>query len=391
MPAYLGVFLATAAVTFCATPLVRRLAIRVKAIDYPSDRKVHPKPTPTLGGLAILLGVLVGLGVAWLTPALRPAFRFSSELQGALLAGVAIAVVGVVDDLKTLSAPAKVAGQILAAGLLVLNGVELIFFWFPSQGVISLGADMAVPLTVLWVLIVVNAVNLIDGLDGLAAGIVAIAAGAFFVYAHRVPPASGQPLLQAAPILCAVAAGAALGFLPHNFHPARIIMGDTGSMLLGMLLAAATISGIGRTLQPTGHDVAAFSIPLLIPVLVLAVPLLDVALAIARRLRRRAPIFAPDKQHIHHQLQKVGDSQRQAVLTMYLWSAVLAGSALGLTYVSSGGVAAATVGFAVMVVAGTLVPRLWRVKRRASAGTVAPKAAAEAPPGPTPGGRHRAR
>ena len=227
MPAYLGVFLATAAVTLFATPLVRRLAIRVKAIDYPSDRKVHPKPTPTLGGLAILLGVLVGLGVAWLTPALRPAFRFSSELQGALLAGVAIAVVGVVDDLKTLSAPAKVAGQILAAGLLVLNGVELIFFWFPSQGVISLGADMAVPLTVLWVLIVVNAVNLIDGLDGLAAGIVAIAAGAFFVYAHRVPPASGQPLLQAAPILCAVVAGAALGFLPHNFHPARIIMGDT--------------------------------------------------------------------------------------------------------------------------------------------------------------------
>ena len=180
----------------------------------------------------------------------------------------------------------------------------------------------------------------------------AIAAAAFFVYAYRVPPVSGLASLQAAPVLCAVVAGACVGFLPWNFHPARIIMGDTGSMLLGMLMAAATISAIGRTLQPTGHDVAAFSIPLLIPVLVLAVPLLDVALAILRRLRHRRPVFAPDKAHIHHQLQEVGHSHRQTVLLMYLWSAVLAGSALGLTYVSSSRVAAATVAFAVLVVIG---------------------------------------
>jgi len=365
MHTYLGVFLITAGVTFVATPLVRRLAIRVKAIDYPSDRKVHTRPIPMLGGLAMLLGILVGMGVAWLTPALRPAFRFSSELQGALLAAVAACALGVIDDLRNLSAPAKVAGQVLAASLLVLNGVELLFFWVPvpGQGVVSLGSDLALPLTILWVLILVNAVNLIDGLDGLAAGIVAIAALAFFVYAYRVPPVTGSATLQAAPILCAVVAGASLGFLPWNFPPARIIMGDTGSMLLGMLLAAATISAIGRTLQPTGHDVAAFSIPLLIPVLVLAVPLLDVVLAIVRRLAHHRPVFAPDKDHIHHQLQQIGHSERQAVLLMYLWSAVLAGSALGLTYVSSRGVAAATVGFAVLVVAGTLVPRLLRVGR----------------------------
>ena len=151
-------------------------------------------------------------------------------------------------------------------------------------------------------------------------------------------------------------------------------MGDTGSMLLGMLLAAATVSAIGRTLQPTGHDLAAFSIPVLIPVLVLAVPLLDVALAIARRLRNRRPVFAPDKAHIHHQLREIGHSHRQAVLLMYLWSAVLAGSALGLTYVSSGGVAAATVAFAVLVVAGTLVPRGWRLLRAARAARVAGRA-----------------
>jgi UDP-GlcNAc:undecaprenyl-phosphate GlcNAc-1-phosphate transferase len=364
-------------VTALSTPLVRRFALRVKAIDYPSDRKVHSRPTPTMGGLAMLLGVLAGMGIAWLSPTLRPAFRFSSQLQGALLAGVAVAILGVIDDLRTLSAPAKVAGQILAAGLLVLTGVELLFFWVPGQGVLSLGTDLAVPLTIVWVLVVVNAVNLIDGLAGLAAGIVAIAAAAFFVYAYRVPPISGLGTLQAAPVLCAVVAGACVGFLPWNFHPARIIMGDTGSMLLGMLLAAATISAIGRTLQPTGHDVAAFSIPLLIPVLVLAVPLIDVALAILRRLRNRRPVFTPDKAHIHHQLQEIGHSHRQAVLLMYLWSAVLAGAALGLTYVSSSRVAAATVGFAMLVVAGTLVPRVWRVMRgaraeRASAGAGEP-------------------
>jgi len=365
MRSYLGVFLATAGVTFVATPLVRLGAIRAKAIDYPSERKVHARPTPTLGGLAMLLGILVGFGVARLTPALAPAFRFSSELQGALFAALVACALGVVDDMRNLSAPAKVAGQVLAASLLILNGVELLFFWLPlpRQGVLSLGPDLAVPLTILWVLILVNAVNLIDGLDGLAAGIVFIAAAAFFVYAYRVPPVTGSATLQAAPILCAVVAGATIGFLPWNFPPARIIMGDTGSMLLGMLLAAATISAIGRTLQPTGHDVAAFSIPLLIPVLVLAVPLLDVVLAIFRRLTHHRPVFAPDKNHIHHQLLQVGHSQRQTVLLMYLWSAILAGSALGLTYVSSRGVATATVLFALLVVAGTLVPRLLRVGR----------------------------
>ena len=145
MEAYIGVFAATALVTLVTTPVVRKLAIRVKAIDYPSERKIHARPTPTMGGLAMLLGVLAGMGIAWLSPALRPAFRFSSQLQGALLAGVAVAILGVIDDLRTLSAPAKVAGQIVCAGILVLNGVELLFFWVPKQGVLSLGADLAVP------------------------------------------------------------------------------------------------------------------------------------------------------------------------------------------------------------------------------------------------------
>jgi UDP-GlcNAc:undecaprenyl-phosphate/decaprenyl-phosphate GlcNAc-1-phosphate transferase len=364
--AYLGVFFATAGVVLGVTPLVRRLAVRIKAIDYPSERKIHTQPTPTLGGLGMLLGVGVGLFVAWLTPSLRPAFKFSSELQGAALAALAIAAVGVVDDLRTLSAPAKVAGQVLAAGILILNGIELLFFWFPTQGDISLGSDLAVPLTVAWVLIVVNAVNLIDGLDGLAAGIVAIAAGAFFLYVYRVPNVLGQPQ-QSAALLSAVTAGAAVGFLPYNFSPAKIIMGDTGSMLLGVLLAAATISGIGRTAQPTGHDIAAFSIPVLIPILVLSVPLVDVALAIVRRLRGHRAVFAPDKEHIHHQLREIGHSDRQAVLLMYLWSAVLAGSTLAITFVGSRATASVVMAFAALVIVVTVVPRVWRATRASRA------------------------
>jgi UDP-GlcNAc:undecaprenyl-phosphate GlcNAc-1-phosphate transferase len=366
LPAYLAVFLATAGAVAAATPLVRRIAIRVGAIDQPSDRKVHPKPTPTIGGMAILVGTLVGMGVAYLIPSLRAVFRESSELQGALFAALAITFVGVVDDLRTLSAPAKVAGQVLAAGLLILNSVELLFFWFPTQGVISLGSDLAVPLTVAWVLLMVNAVNLIDGLDGLAAGTVAIAAIAFFTWVF-VTPATFPTSSSTAALLSAIVAGAALGFLPYNFYPARIFMGDSGSMQLGVLLAAATISGVGRTIQPSRGDIAAFSIPVVIPAIVLAVPLADVALAIIRRLRRGRPIFAPDKEHIHHQLRNIGLTHRRAVLIMYFWSVLLAGAALGVALVRGRFLNVFTIVGALVVIMATLVPSRVRKVRRVRA------------------------
>ena len=356
---YLAVFTITAAGAFFATPVVRRLALRYGAIDRPSDRKVHPKPTPTLGGQALWFACLLGLGAAALLPAFEGLFDISSEPLGVVLAGTVIVVLGSYDDVRGLPVAAKIAGQVLAAGLLVLNGVQLFYFWIPGLGVLSLSPDLAVPLTLIWVLAMVNAVNLIDGLDGLAAGVVAIAAAAFFTYAFR----SGEPIYAGpspAGLFCAVVAGAAVGFLPHNFNPARIFMGDSGSMLLGLVLAAATISGVGRTDAPTNTDLAALAIPVAIPLLVLAVPFTDVAWAIARRIRRGRRVYLPDKEHIHHRLLEIGHSHRQAVLLMYLWSALLASSALAITFVRSRLLVLALLFGIAAVLVGTAAPRMRR-------------------------------
>src|SRR5213080_182760 len=239
---YLIVFGASAGAAFVATPLVRRFAVRSGAIDRPSDRKVHPKPTPTLGGLALYIGVVIGMGVSRLLPFFHQLHQSSSEPAAALVGGLVILLLGAYDDVRGTSAAAKVSGQVLAAGILILLGVQLLWFWFPGQGILSLGPDLGVPLTVLWVVAMTNAVNLIDGLDGLAAGTVAIAALAFFAYVY-VSPTGLYGQASPAALLAAIVAGSAIGFLPWNFNPARIFMGDSGSMLLGLLLGVTTVSG----------------------------------------------------------------------------------------------------------------------------------------------------
>jgi UDP-GlcNAc:undecaprenyl-phosphate GlcNAc-1-phosphate transferase len=385
MSPYLLVFLVSAGTVLLITPVVRRLVARLGAIDRPSDRKVHPKPTPTMGGIGILVGVMVAMGVAYFIPDFRRIYRQSFELQGVALGALVITAVGLVDDVRALSAPAKAAGQILAAGLLILNGVEILFFWFPSQGVISLGSDLAVPLTVVWVLIMVNATNLIDGLDGLAAGIVAIAAGAFFVWVD-VAPSTFSESASIAAMLSAITAGAAVGFLPYNFYPARIFMGDSGSMLLGLLLAASTVAGVGRTIQPTRGALAAFAIPVMIPLFVLAVPLVDVGMAIVRRIRKGRPIFAPDKEHIHHQLREIGHTHRRAVLTMYFWSLLLAGAGLAVSFIHDRAMVVLLLAFTVLLIGASFIPRRLRERRRLrsvqKAGT---EAVQQAGAGPTSG------
>ncbi|HKN80081.1 MAG TPA: MraY family glycosyltransferase, partial [Actinomycetota bacterium] len=209
MRPYLLVFAVSAGVTFAVTPIVRRLALRFGWIDHPSDRKVHPKPTPTAGGLAMYLGVAAGLLAARVIPFLSGLHQTSSELDAAFVAATVVVVLGMVDDTRGVSAIGKLAGQVLAAGIVVLLGVQLLYFYFPGQGVISLSPDLAVPLTVLWIVALMNAVNLVDGLDGLAAGMVAIAAIAFFAY-FRTPDGGDQASVAA--LMSTIVAGVALGF-----------------------------------------------------------------------------------------------------------------------------------------------------------------------------------
>lgn len=358
MASYLVVFAVSAGVTFLTTPLVRQLALRIGWIDHPSDRKVHPTPTPTVGGLAIHLGVLAGLVAARFLPFLRTLYDTTSDLDAAAIAGTAIVMLGVVDDTRGVSAIGKLAGQVLVAGLLVLLGVQLLFVYFPGQGVLSLSPDLAVPLTILWVVMTLNAVNLIDGLDGLAAGMVAIAAAAFFVY--MVWPDAGGPVqATTSAVLSAIVVGAAVGFLPWNFHPARIFMGDSGALLLGLLMAVATVSGVGRDIEgPATGDLVVIAIPVVVPLLVLAVPLLDVVLAIVRRMRRGLGVSHADKEHIHHRLLEIGHSHRQAVLLMYLWSALISGCALAVAFIDGGELVISIVAGAILV--ATVLPRLIR-------------------------------
>jgi UDP-GlcNAc:undecaprenyl-phosphate/decaprenyl-phosphate GlcNAc-1-phosphate transferase len=320
-------------VTIVATPWVERFAWRVGAVDVPGGRKVHERPTPTLGGLAMLAGFLAAIVTARILAelgdeALAPLFRGTSEPAGLALGAVVIAGVGVLDDLLDLSPPAKLAGQIVAALFPVLGGIQLVHAWIPGIGVISLSPDLGVPLTVLGIVAMINAVNTIDGLDGLAAGVVAIAAVAFTVFAygtHSIAAVAPTSATLAATAL----AGVSLGFLWHNFHPARIFMGDTGAMMLGLVLAAAGIAFVGRTTDPGYLDFAGV-FPLAIPVLVVGLAVLDTVVAIVRRLRRGQAMSVGDREHLHHRLLQRGFGHRRAVLVLYLWSVVLAFGAVGL-------------------------------------------------------------
>jgi UDP-GlcNAc:undecaprenyl-phosphate/decaprenyl-phosphate GlcNAc-1-phosphate transferase len=318
-------------VTAVTTPWVARLARRVGAIDRPGSgpRKVHTVPVPTIGGLAMLLGFVAAMAVALALPDFRQLFLSSSEPVALLVGAVVIVLVGVADDLLGLPPTVKLAGQIVAALGVVLFGVQLVHFWVPGLEVISLSPDLGLPLTILALVAMINAVNLIDGLDGLAAGVVAIAAIAFFVFTLASEP-SGlvETIPTVAPLVVAILVGLCLGFLVHNFHPAKIFMGDTGSMLLGLLLGAAGVAYVGRTTAPSNADFYG-SIPLLIPALVLAIPFLDTAFAIGRRMLRGQQVTMADRGHLHHLLMAFGHSHRRAVLVLYYWSALLAVASVG--------------------------------------------------------------
>jgi UDP-GlcNAc:undecaprenyl-phosphate GlcNAc-1-phosphate transferase len=328
--AYLLVGLIACVVTLVATPLVCKLSVTLGAIDHPNDRKVHPRPTPTLGGAAMFLGILVAGFAASQMDVFKEIFTQNSQPWGIAAGAVLIFFLGAADDLQDLPAPVKLAGQVFAAGILFLSGVKMQFILLPSQ-VLSLGDDVSVLVTVIWIVAMINAVNLVDGLDGLAAGIVAIASAAFFVYTLQL----SQTFISAAPIAAIILVGATLGFLRYNFHPARIFMGDSGSMLLGLTLGATTVIGIGNAGTPlpaSTSEVFLAYFPLVIPLMVLAIPIIDAVLAVIRRARRRTSVFHADKEHLHHRLMDLGHGHRQAVLVMYIWSALAAGAGLAFSF-----------------------------------------------------------
>lgn len=369
MIAYIWVFLACAGTTFVMTPIVRRLAVRYGAIYQPNDRTVHAVATPTMGGIAMFGGFLVGLGVSRILPFFSEMNHGSAEPLAALVTCTAMVGLGVIDDKRGVSALAKLTAQVFIGGLLVLLGVQVLYFWFgPSSGFVLVSSDLAVPLTILWLALVVNAVNLVDGLDGLAAGMVAIAASAFFIYMVRTDSLFGDA--SSAALLSAIAVGICVGFLPWNFHPARIFMGDSGAMLLGMLLTIATISGVARNpYPPSGGDLAAVVGTVMVPLLVLAIPFLDVLLAVLRRTWRGKGIGQADKEHIHHRLLDIGHSHRSAVLLMYLWSALISASALAIGLIDGRLAVGAIILIAIVLFAVTALPRLarWRGRSEAAA------------------------
>jgi UDP-GlcNAc:undecaprenyl-phosphate GlcNAc-1-phosphate transferase len=325
------VFVVAAAATYLLTVIARDIALRTGAVAQVRDRDVHAVPIPYFGGLAMLGGMVAAFLVARHLPFLSASNELVWRDAGVvLIAGGMICLVGVADDLLELDALTKLGGQVLAAGFLVFYEVQYWFWPQPGGGQLSLDRTQAALLTVFIVVATVNAVNFVDGLDGLAAGVVGIGACAFFVFAYQLAKINGLDLSTTAAVLCAALAGACAGFLPHNIYPARLFMGDSGSMLIGLVLSASalTLTGQFSTTDLTGAGGARANflptlLPVLLPISILIVPLADLVLAVVRRTRAGRSPFAPDKQHLHHRLLEIGHSHRRAVLIMWLWAGML--------------------------------------------------------------------
>jgi len=325
----------TAAVTYLLTGPARRFAIVAGAMPEIRARDVHREPTPRLGGIAMFGGLCAGLLVASRLTTLSGVFHNNTDVT-ALIAGAGIMwIIGVLDDKWGVDALVKLGGQMVAAGVMVYQGVTVLWLPIPGVGPVLIPQWWGTLLAVLLVVLSVNAVNFIDGLDGLAAGMVCIAALAFFVYAYRISYGYGLTDATPAALFSVILAGMCLGFLPHNLHPARIFMGDSGSMLIGLVLSVSMISltggvdpgaltaNYGSQTQAT-HAMVPVYIPLLLPLTAIAIPLADLLIAVVRRTWAGKSPFAADRQHLHHRLLQIGHSHSRAVLIMYFWGALIA-------------------------------------------------------------------
>ncbi|MFE0326709.1 MraY family glycosyltransferase [Streptomyces sp. NPDC003753] len=394
MREYLLTLCITAAVTYLLTGPVRKFAIVAGAMPEIRARDVHREPTPRLGGIAMFFGLCAGLLVADHLKNLNEVFAKSNEPRALLSGAALIWLIGVLDDKFEIDALIKLGGQMIAAGVMVMQGLTILWLPVPGVGTVSLTPWQGTLLTVALVVITINAVNFVDGLDGLAAGMVCIASAAFFMYAYRIWYGYGLEAAAPATLFAAVLMGMCLGFLPHNMHPARIFMGDSGSMLIGLVLAAGAISVTGQvdpdamnlfsgSERATVHQTVPVYIPLLLPLTIIAVPAADLVLAIVRRTWRGQSPFAADRGHLHHRLLEIGHSHSRAVLIMYFWSALIAFGTLGYSVNSAsmwivlGIVALSAVGLVLLLLprftprapqwAESFVPPRYRRRRRTAA------------------------
>ena len=308
---YLSTFFIALSVTLFTTPFIQKLAVHIGAVDQPNERKIHLTAIPRLGGAAIFLGFAAALLTSLAFAGVLGRGLEVKHLVGILLSSFLMLILGVVDDIRGLPALTKLISQVVIAAIVVYFGIEITFVSNPFNGLFILGA-IAAPLTVLWLVGMTNAINLIDGLDGLAAGVTAISAGTLFFVALRTHQLGAALTLLA---LC----GAALGFLRYNFFPAKIFLGDSGSYLLGFILAAASVTGVFKT---------TLVVALIIPILILGVPIFDTMFAIGRRISSGQSPFKADNRHIHHLLLRAGFTQREAVLAIYVACFMLSISAL---------------------------------------------------------------
>lgn len=333
MREYLLVLLVAASTTYLLSGLCRRVALRTGAVARVRDRDVHAIPIPYFGGVAMLGGVIAAFVMAINLPFLGRNLLIQHDFQAVLIAGVVICIVGVLDDLYELNAVAKLAGQVLAAGLVVANGVKMLWIPLPNS-IISLDDSISIAITVFFIVLCSNAVNYVDGLDGLAGGVVAIGSLAFFTYSYILVAERELPRATTASLLTVAIAGVCLGFLPHNFFPARMFMGDSGALLLGLMLATSTISLTGQIdssgLSTEGSGLMAAYLPLILPLAIMALPFLDFVLAFLRRTYAGKWFWVADKQHLHHRLLDQGHSHRRAVILMYIWSALISFGAIAI-------------------------------------------------------------
>jgi UDP-GlcNAc:undecaprenyl-phosphate GlcNAc-1-phosphate transferase len=325
MTQYALVLITAAVVSFVLSMVLWLVGRRFRVHREIRDRDVHTLPTPRLGGVAIFAALLIATAVATQISWFDAVFVDPAAVWALLGAAAIVVAIGFVDDVFELDWVTKLAGQILAAGLVAWQGVQIVSL--PVAGLTLFSPTLSLALTVLAIVLVMNAVNFIDGLDGLVAGVTLIASGVFFVYAFLL--ATGEtdaPYFNYASLFTAILLGAMLGFLPANWHPAKLFLGDSGSMLVGLIMATTAISVTGQIdpAQVSPSQLLPAFIPVLLPLVVLVVPLLDFTLAVLRRLRAGMSPFEADRKHLHHRLLDMGHTHMQAVLILYAWTAVMA-------------------------------------------------------------------